>query len=595
MKKAGALLFIGVLAVLLASCSSASFNLAGEPEIVATIPPRPTQTQMTTADMPVVPDLATGAALFAENCTDCHGVDGRGNGPLVQSGDVNAAVMTDFTQPSQKSPLERFEIVTNGRLSTLMPPWVNSLSAYERWAVTHYTLSLAYSDEQIALGESLYTDEMPTFEDAAELNDDALVATFGEDLSDDEKRALVAFVRTQGDVVAPLEVAEAPAANEAAAVDTEAGDMPANVGMITGQLVNESGGGFDSDMVVTLHMIDHNGNDLTIDTPVNDDGSYTFENVPVDAMTTYVVAAFHEERFFSSQFMPGGPINGTLDLSVALYDVTDDPSVITIEGVIYQVTDNEDGTLTVLQVVNLNNSSNRMFAGHQTLPNSTRYPSVFVPLLDGAELNETPDSAGRYIPDVERGIVFDTRPVMPDDAHAVHLTYTIPYDAPLSIDQTWPYAIEGYVEIYLPDGMLLDSERIGSTNQVIPMGNTTFNVFAADVNQAGGEPIAFTLSGEPIAPVASQTATVGDRFGVNRGLAWVFGIAGGILMVVSVLMFVQTMPKSQKATATDDPLLEKIYQLEQDYKAGKIQQAAYDKRMDKLKQQLRQQMNNSRS
>lgn len=47
---------------------------------------------------PSMPDRADGAAFFASNCTSCHGVQGRGDGPL-------AAELT--TVPSNLTTLRR--------------------------------------------------------------------------------------------------------------------------------------------------------------------------------------------------------------------------------------------------------------------------------------------------------------------------------------------------------------------------------------------------------------------------------------------------------------------------------------------------------
>ncbi|MCA9913092.1 MAG: c-type cytochrome, partial [Anaerolineae bacterium] len=77
--------FILVLAV--AACD----GLAGEPQIVQTLPPITTVPE--NLDAPV--SLSRGAVIYAENCVRCHGSAGAGNGELVLSGDVQN--VPDFT------------------------------------------------------------------------------------------------------------------------------------------------------------------------------------------------------------------------------------------------------------------------------------------------------------------------------------------------------------------------------------------------------------------------------------------------------------------------------------------------------------------
>jgi high-affinity iron transporter len=180
------------------------------------------------------PDLALGAQLFAEHCTACHGTGGRGDGALVQSGEI-ATPPPDFTNPATASvqrPADWFATITNGRIQNLMPPWRDSLTEAERWAVAMYTYTMAYQPEQLALGQEVwaancadchgdsgrgdgpraseinrpvgdFTDqsEIVTLSDANLFN---IVSegvgenmpAFAEDLTDEQRLAVVSYLRT---------------------------------------------------------------------------------------------------------------------------------------------------------------------------------------------------------------------------------------------------------------------------------------------------------------------------------------------------------------------------------------------------------------
>jgi mono/diheme cytochrome c family protein len=120
-----------LVALLLAACS----DLGGEPRIVATFPPA---TSVPETNPPAArPDIMLGAAIFAENCTRCHGIGGQGDGELVLTGQLPDAPpdFTDEATARDMTLVEWYEIITHGRLERFMPPWRDSLSESERWAV----------------------------------------------------------------------------------------------------------------------------------------------------------------------------------------------------------------------------------------------------------------------------------------------------------------------------------------------------------------------------------------------------------------------------------------------------------------------------
>ncbi|MCX9076364.1 MAG: c-type cytochrome, partial [Candidatus Methanoperedens sp.] len=136
----------------LAACS----GLAGEPQIVATLPSRPEVVDVGLPSAP--PDIVQGAQIYAENCIRCHGPGGQGNGELVLNGQIPTPPR-DFTDPAttrDQALTEWFATITNGRLENLMPPWGNSLSESERWAVALYTYTLNYLPDQLDDGQTLW-------------------------------------------------------------------------------------------------------------------------------------------------------------------------------------------------------------------------------------------------------------------------------------------------------------------------------------------------------------------------------------------------------------------------------------------------------
>jgi mono/diheme cytochrome c family protein len=112
---------------------------------VATFVPTPTTLPDDIVQQMIAqPNLALGAAVYAENCTACHGLEGRGDGPSVLSGGIKTPP-PDFRQPtlmSVQTTQDIFAVISLGRLEKYMPPWERILPEAERWAVAAYVLEL---------------------------------------------------------------------------------------------------------------------------------------------------------------------------------------------------------------------------------------------------------------------------------------------------------------------------------------------------------------------------------------------------------------------------------------------------------------------
>lgn len=85
--------------------------------------------------------LEKGKAVYTTNCVACHGDKGDGSG-------VAAAALNpkprNFAEPFKNGnkPEQVFKTLSEGIPNTAMVAWAH-LSEEDRWALTHYTLSLA--------------------------------------------------------------------------------------------------------------------------------------------------------------------------------------------------------------------------------------------------------------------------------------------------------------------------------------------------------------------------------------------------------------------------------------------------------------------
>lgn len=111
--------------------------------IVSLLSPTPaTNTQAN----PVLPDaksIAAGQALFSNYCVPCHGVFGKGDGPLGLTLNPRPADLTFHAIPGVHTDAQLFEWVSNGFPGSRMPAFKERLSDTDRWNLVNYIRTLA--------------------------------------------------------------------------------------------------------------------------------------------------------------------------------------------------------------------------------------------------------------------------------------------------------------------------------------------------------------------------------------------------------------------------------------------------------------------
>jgi mono/diheme cytochrome c family protein len=609
-----------------AGCS----GLAGEPPIVATISARPTAIAATISLPQSAPDLALGAQVYAQNCTRCHGESGKGDGEFVQSGQVPS--MVDFTDPQvsqDAAPVDWYEIVTNGRLDQMMPPWSGTLSTSERWAVTLYVYTLANTSERLEQGQGIWTEHCaechgqtgegtaagaPLPNLLAISTTDALAAltngitdkmpSFSDQLSEEERAAVVAYARTLSLSNSPLQVADAAATERAinppvateevgairvpiateevgavtAPVATEeVGAEPPVRGVVSGTVVNQTSGGIvPPSLPLTLQIYsspDLQSQAQTFDGTVSADGSYRFESVPIGDGWQYVVSARYEQAIFNSDVALGSPANPHLDIPLNIYEVTDDPANIQVNGMLMIVENNaESGALQVVQIVSFNNSSDRVF---QQQTNGAP-ASVSVRLPTGAVFEDL--SRGNYLTSDDRTEVWDTRPVLPGESHVMHIAYALPYSGNISIEQAVDYAVNGQVEVLVANnGLSVSGEGLAlvGTRQ---LGEGIYVSYCGAFSRAAGESLHYTVSsaGTTGAVSAPNTITV---------VAYVL-IGVGLLALGAAFGFFVRDRKGKDSSVDANVLIKQIAELDALYEEGKLSETSYRKQRTALKAKL---------
>lgn len=86
--------------------------------------------------------LDQGEALWSEQCSQCHGSTGAGDGPQAVANNLQMPDLTDFNTASGRSDEQWFQSVSSGVGD--MPGFAGSLTEDERWAAVQYARSFSY-------------------------------------------------------------------------------------------------------------------------------------------------------------------------------------------------------------------------------------------------------------------------------------------------------------------------------------------------------------------------------------------------------------------------------------------------------------------
>jgi putative copper resistance protein D len=107
-----------------------------------------------------------GAALYAENCTLCHGAMGRGNGPAAASLPIRPADLTEAHLFAHRSG-DLFWWISHGMDEGVMPGFAGILNPDQRWDVINFLRARAAGVLAGQIGPELTTGAAPEVPDFA--------------------------------------------------------------------------------------------------------------------------------------------------------------------------------------------------------------------------------------------------------------------------------------------------------------------------------------------------------------------------------------------------------------------------------------------
>jgi mono/diheme cytochrome c family protein len=559
------------------------------------------------------PNLANGQAIYAEKCAPCHGVTGLGDGEkgIQLSVTVRAFGLAEIARPA--SPAQYYTMVTRGNIERFMPPF-NSLTDQERWDVISYALTLHTTPDQIEQGKKLfdkacagcstaYFEDQQTMSSLTEVelariakqgNDK--VQAFGANFTDDELWAVATYLRTlsvdaslptppeaasvnptpisaQG---TPIGTTQAPAEGEATTV-SEPG-----FGNVSGTIANETGAKLPSDLTVTLRGFDHDLNNpntgpvevLTLDGPVNPDGTYAFENVAIPLNRIFVAEVNESNITLKSEFaVVAAGAQSVAIPALTLYAATDDTSALVMDE-LQVILEYGTDAIQVYGIYSFHNPGSEIIV----VPQSDTGGIPFIQFPEGA-------SSTGFEPtqDSERFMPTDTGLAIPPSKNSYQLVAfaSIPLADKLDFSQSFVMPINS-ITIFTPAGVKLENPQLTDLG-VQTIQNLTYHVYQAP-SAAAGDALAFAISGTP----EDAAATTPPHNGLIIG-AVAFGI-GLILAGLWLYRRDKTLKREESpADEYDSPeeVMDAIIALDDLHSRKKISESAYQKKRAELKEILK--------
>lgn len=485
-------------------------------------------------------ELELGQEKYRQNCAECHGLSGEGDGERALSLATQPASWADQEKLASLSADDIVEVVTAGQQDH--PSFVNELDEAEQYAVAAYIRSLSFATQTQPEGNLVA--EQPSQSEQGQAEQSAPEQT------DDEAvlEKITLFGRVQN--------------------ATPGGSIPAGL-----------------KVVVTAYQGMTPAFDATGD--VAADGVYRIEEVAFSTDYVYFAQVEANGLTFNSEILHGTDVTGAeVELPIQIYNTTTDTTGLRADRLHIFFDFSQAGTL---QVVNLYIVSNP--GSEVVMAPDAEEPVVRFSLPEGAAnlQFQNGELGGRYVK-TDDGFG-DRMGVAPGSGqHQVLFAYSLPYNRKLSLNIPVSLPVDAVIVMIPPGDVSLKSDQLMDAGQRDVQG-MAFQVYQTAATLPAGSELSLNLSG--------RMETTGTATGANsfNSLLIGAGILGAVLIGAGVWLYRQRA--SQEATEDDEEvavdeeivesseaLLDAIVALDDLHASGNLPKTAYQERRAELKARL---------
>lgn len=553
------------------------------------------------------PDLAAGQAIYQERCSPCHGEAGDGEGVQADQLPNPPTAFTDLQVAQRAVPEAWFEVVTEGRFDRFMPGF-SSLTDDQRWDVVGYALSLSLASASIEAGREVFADNCAGCHGpdgrggdgrAVDLSSPDFQASqswlglygditqgvgsqmpgFSDSLSDDERWAAAAYVRTLGLGETPMlivagatvqpTVAATPAlpTSEGTQVPAETPTPTPDVAAaIVGCQVENgtAGAAIPAGLEITLRGFDDGIEVLTRTSAADREGRCRFAGLEPAPGRRYVLTATYQDVVYASPIVEIPADSPLLELPLRIYETTPSADAVRVSRLHLLFDFPAEGLAQVVELWLLSNLGDR-----------TVYPGdaggLEVSLPEGAVgLSLDGGAVGERFEQTAAGFR-DRQPLLPgENTGELVFSYNLSYSRRLQFERPVSVPVDAVVGLVPEPGPAIRADGIEDLG-VRDVSGSAVHSYAFPAVPAGGS-VVLTLQGSP----GGSSGLPSDWTPIVLGAT---GLALAAL-AAGLLLWKRESPKPQPAegAASENAILWAIASLDNDHAAGKIGDDEYQRR-----------------
>ena len=589
------------------------------------------------------PNTANGAAIYEEKCQACHGVTGMGDGPQgIQLGvTVTAYGLPEIGRAA--SPAQWYEVVTRGRMDRFMPPFT-SLNDQERWDVVAYIMTLHTTPEQVEEGKKIFeancancsTDFFTDQEKMSAMTEVELarlikqgnenVPAFGANLTQDELWAAAAYLRSlsfastaiseaaavtatstpveavtpsietvtpsvEGTPVegTPVEATPVEGTPQAQVTMEATATSQPGFGTVSGSIDNQTGADLPSDLKVTLHGYQH-GTDpsagpqevVTLEGTVNADDTFTFPNVELPANRIFVAELTATDISAESDFAVVAEGDSSVTIpTIVVHATTTDTSALVMDDVRMFV-EYGDTDVKIYGVYSFRNT------GDKTIMVELKDGSSDVPFIKAPEgaVSEGYQGLQDSEPFLSTANGFGIPPS--DGTYSMLAIYSASKTKSIDVKQTFVKPVAVFT-LFLPEGTKAEDTTL-TDHGLQAVDTFQYQVYTAG-NLGAGETVSFTVTGAPKEQTTSSSGTTNQ----NQNLLIGASALGVALILAGAWMYLRDRNRTNEDENDDEEtggnaefespeeVMDAIIALDDQHRAKKIKDDAYQKRRAELK------------
>jgi hypothetical protein len=436
---------------------------------------------------------------------------------------------------------------------------------------------------------------------------------YADQLTEDERWALATYLRTltfdhAGELIASESITSTAAVLEPLAVtgtsETSTSEIPSGSGtpvaeaaptsgVISGSVVNLSGGEVPSDLEVTLRGYDDMSQVITQTAIIKPDGKYVFEDVEMPDGRAFLVTVDYDGTTYGSDIAIAQPDMSLPDLAVAIYETATDASMLSVDRLHLFFEFVDEKTLRVIELYILSNPTNRT-----VVPAGEGQPTVRFSLPEGAANLEIQDGAlGERFVQTEDGFG-DTMPIRPGAGkYELLFAYEMPYERKLELVQRMSLPVNAVVILAPENGIDINGEGLVDAGTRDVQG-AQYRLYNGESIPAGSD-LRVSVSGR------SADSNLALVSGSNTSLVVGLGAFGAALVLAGVWLYRRSRSPSidddengmqdeiaedevEHVSESKETLMDAIIALDDLYQAGQLPESAYLQRRATLKERLKE-------